>query len=333
MLKCPICEFKVSEESFTERYISPFDNQEYKKCECPKCDLHWWEPLRIIPEFYESEIFEMYISFHERVRSKIGFHHRQFFTHFPKNVKGKLLDIGCGDGVFLKEARKHGFEVWGIDFDSKSIEMAKKHLGINTLYAMSLEEFYEYTQKENLKFDVITFFEVLEHQDKPKRFLEIVRELLKPGGCIAGSVPNRESILINLHRKLQPWIDFPPHHFLRFSKEALENTLKICGFKEIEVYKTDFPREELPVYLEKKLLGDLDKIKTWLKGKALGNQRLANAVAVEDIEQIKSTFQAKLLKGLKRLRNFMLTPIALFYSGKLKGNGLHLYFQAREIRK
>jgi len=128
MPKCPICETLVKDSSYAETYISPFNNQEYKKYECPNCELHWWEPLKIIPEFYESEVFESYISFHEGIRSRIGYHHQQFFIHFPKNVKGRLLDVGCGDGVFLREAQKHGFEVWGIDFDSKSINTAKKFL-------------------------------------------------------------------------------------------------------------------------------------------------------------------------------------------------------------
>lgn len=56
---------------------------------------------------------------------------------------------------------------------------------------MSLEEFSEFAKKEGLKFDVITFFEVLEHQDRPREFLERVKELLKPGGWLAGSVPKR----------------------------------------------------------------------------------------------------------------------------------------------
>jgi 2-polyprenyl-3-methyl-5-hydroxy-6-metoxy-1,4-benzoquinol methylase len=57
---------------------------------------------------------------------------------------------------------------------------------------MSLEEFYEYAKEKNLKFDVITFFEVLEHQDKLREFLEMVKGLLREGGYIAGSVPNRK---------------------------------------------------------------------------------------------------------------------------------------------
>jgi len=338
MPKCPICETLVENSSYTETYTSPFNNQEYKKYECPNCELHWWEPLKIIPEFYESEVFESYVSFHEGIRSRIGHNHQQFFIHFPQNVKGRLLDVGCGDGVFLREAQKHGFEVWGIDFDSKSINTAKKSLGVDTLFAMSLEEFYEYAKKNSLTFDVITFFEVLEHQDNPKRFLEMVRDLLKPGGYIAGSVPNRESpFVIDLYQKIISYNDNPPHHFLRFSAKALENTLKICGFSDVEVYKTDFPKEELLPYLEKKFFGSLDKVKLWLKGKALGNQRLARAVAVEDLEKIKPSFQAKLLKILKKPYRFLFSILIAFYSiihsKKLRGNSIYLYFQGRKNKK
>ena len=76
--------------------------------------------------------------------------------------------MGCGDGRFLRHAKEQGFEVWGIDFDKKSVENVKSNLGIDTVFAMSLEEFHEYANEKNLKFDVITFFEVLEHQDKAK---------------------------------------------------------------------------------------------------------------------------------------------------------------------
>ena len=100
--------------------------------------------------------------------------------------------MGCGDGRFLRYAKEQGFEVWVIDFDKKSVESAKRNFGIDTIFAMSLEEFYEYAKEKNLKFDAITFFEVLEHQDKPREFLEMVKGLLKEGGYIAGSVPNRK---------------------------------------------------------------------------------------------------------------------------------------------
>ncbi len=69
------------------------------------------------------------------------------------------------------------------------------------------------------------------HQDKPITFLEAIKSMLKECGFIAGSVPNRESWIIKKHRKIDMVGDFPPHHFLRFSKTSLENLLSRVGSK------------------------------------------------------------------------------------------------------
>jgi len=328
-VKCPICYTEVEEGNFKEAYVSPYNNQEYKRYECPNCDVHWWEPLKIIPEFYESEVFEDYVAFHEGVGTRLSANHKAFFKHFPSNVRGKLLDVGCGDGRFLKHAKEQGFEIWGIDFDKKSVENVKRNLGIDTVFAMSLEEFYEYAKEKGLKFDVITFFEVLEHQDKPREFLERVKELLKEGGYIAGSVPNREYLFVEITWKYRH-CDHPPHHFLRFSKSSLEKALNFAGFKDIEVYKLDFPFIELFPYLEKKLFGNLDKLKIKLKGMVLGDERKARVYAVEELAEVSpSKGKAYLLMMLKLIRNAILLPFALGYIGRLKEKGTHLYFQAK----
>jgi len=328
-IKCPICYTEVEERNFKETYVYPYNNQEYKRYECPHCDVHWWEPLKIIPEFYESEVFEDYVAFHEGVGTRLGENHKAFFKYFPSNMRGKLLDVGCGDGRFLRHSKEQGFEVWGIDFDKKSVESAKRNLGIDTVFAMGLEEFYEYAKEKNLKFDVITFFEVLEHQDKPREFLEMVRGLLKEGGYIAGSVPNRERLFVETEWKYFHG-DYPPHHFLRFSKSSLEKALNFSGFKNVEVYKLDFPFIELFPYLEKKLFGNLDKLKIKLKGMVLGNERKARVYAVEELAEVSpSKGKTYILIMLKFIRNAILLPFALGYVGKLKGNGGHLYFQAK----
>jgi SAM-dependent methyltransferase len=328
-LPCPICRTSVEAGSFKEVYVSPYNNQEYKRYECPNCDVHWWEPLKIIPEFYESEVFESYIAFHEGVGTRLCENHKAFFKHFPSSVRGRLLDVGCGDGRFLIYAKEQGLEVWGIDFDKKSVENVKRNLGIDTVFAMSLEEFYEYAKEKNLKFDVITFFEVLEHQDKPREFLEMVKGLLKDGGYIAGSVPNRERLFVEGTWKYRHW-DHPPHHFLRFSKSSLEKALNFAGFKDIEVYKLDFPFIELFPYLETKLFGNLDKLKIKLKEIVLGDERKARVYAVEELEEFRqSKGKVYMLMMLKLIRNAMLLPFALGYVGELKGNGVTLYFQAK----
>jgi len=332
-VKCPICYTEVEERDFKETYVFPYNNQEYRRYECPNCDVHWWEPLKIIPEFYESEVevFEYYIVFHEGVGTRLGENHKAFFKHFPSNVRGRLLDVGCGDGRFLRHAKEQGFEVWGIDFDKKSVESAKRNLDIDTVFAMSLEEFYEYAKEKNLKFDVITFFEVLEHQDKPREFLEMVKRLLKEGGYIAGSVPNRERLFVETEWKCFHG-DYPPNHFLRFSKFSLEKTLNLAGFKDIEVYQLDFPFIELFPYLEKKLFGNLDKLKIKLKGMVLGDERKAIGYAVEELVEVSpNKGKAYLLMMLKLIRNAMLLPFALGYIRNRLKKGYHLYFQACKL--
>jgi len=325
---CPICSTDIDLKAFKEVYISPFNNQEYKRYVCPKCDIHWWGPLKIIPEFYESEVFDTQIAFHDGMVNRLKDHHKAFFKYFPTNVKGKLLDIGCGDGRFIKHAKEQGFEVFGIDFDQKSIEKLKENPGIDTVFSMSFDEFYEYAKTKGLKFDVITFFEVLEHQDKPRKFLEMVKELLNYCGYTAGSVPNRESISTREMHVKKSWIDFPPHHFLRFSKPSLEKTLSISGFKEIEIYKSDFPFEEILPFFEKTIFGN-DKIKIKIKSMLLGDERKAKSYYIEELSEVESkNIKLSILKVIKNVTSILLLPLLSVYVGGFKDNGFSLYFQA-----
>ena len=158
----------------------------------------------------------------------------------------------------------------------------------------------------------------------------MVKGLLKEGGYIAGSVPNRERLFVEIDWKNRFHWDYPPHHFLRFSKSSLEKALIFSGFKEVEVYKPDFPFMELSPYLEKKLFGNLDKLKIKLKGMVLGDERKARVYAVEELAKVSSSKgKAYILMMLKLIRNAILLPFALGYAGRLKGNGLGLYFQAK----
>jgi SAM-dependent methyltransferase len=241
------------------------------------------------------------------------------------------LDVGCGNGRFLRHAKEQGFEVCGIDFDKKSVENVKRNLSIDTVFAMSLEEFYEYAKEKNLKFDVITFFEVLEHQDKPREFLEMVKGLLREGGYIAGSVPNREMVLVESFWEYTH-VDFPPHHFLRFSRKSLENAIKLSGFEDPNVFAI-LTYEELYPYVEMKFFGKLHKLRNLIKGLVLGDKRKATAF-VDDIVASSTSHSEKirayLLKGLKLMRNVLLFPFAFVYIKKAQHGGPHLYFQARK---
>jgi len=111
MATCPNCGFYKNNSDVLEKFVSPFNNQEYKLYHCPKCDLQWWEPLKMVPEFYEKSGVEFYETFHEGVDRTLPYYQKEFFKKIQKFVgksylELKLLDIGCGDGLFLKGLKK-----------------------------------------------------------------------------------------------------------------------------------------------------------------------------------------------------------------------------------
>ncbi|MFN3599557.1 MAG: class I SAM-dependent methyltransferase [Aquificaceae bacterium] len=320
MPNCPVCGNR--EDKHREVYISSFNGQEYKLYECSNCGLHWWEPLKIIPEFYEGEGCLTYEMFHLGAREEVPHYCIPFFKYFPK-TSGKLLDVGCGDGLFLKFARDLGFEVWGIDFDSKSIKICQEKWGLKNTYCASPEEFTEFCQREGLKFDVITFFEVLEHQDKPIAFIEAIKNMLKEDGFIAGSVPNRESWITKKGRKIDMKVDFPPHHFLRFSKTSLKNLLSRVGFKDIFLVDNTHIKELTPSF--QVLLFGNKVNKFFLKSLLVSKNSSSN------LPKKPSPFKKAIYKSLRLARLIAFLPITI--PAKFLVEGPHLYFHARLGRR
>lgn len=322
IINCPVCGKDVEAKAYRKTYVSDWNKKEYKLYHCPSCDLQWWEPLKVEPEFYEEEGEEGYAVFHLGISETLGENHKMFFKHFPLK-SGRLLDVGCGDGRFLKKAKEVGFEVWGIDFDRKSVEVCRKKRGLENVYAMSLEEFSELAKKEELKFDVITFFEVLEHQDRPREFLEKVKELLKPGGWIAGSVPNRQLFRFSNKPLNYQMGNFPPHHFLWFDKKALENILSFHGFsnfliKEVQISNLFRKIIENSARIEYAAFGIKGVyLKREAKKKILSNTSTYRASKIRKV----------LFKTLKAIRNVCFLSLSLLSMPMITGS--NLYFQAK----
>jgi hypothetical protein len=160
----------------------------------------------------------------------------------------------------------------------------------------------------------------------------MVKGLLKEGGYIAGSVPNRERFLREIYWKISH-ADNPPHHFLRFSRRSLENALELSGFENAHVYIVDFTFDEIYPYVEMKIFGKLCELRNLVKGLVLSDKRKATAY-VDDIVAGSTSHSEKirayLLKGLKLMRNILIFPFAFVYIKKAQHGGPHLYFQARK---
>ena len=164
----------------------------------------------------------------DQVMESLQVWHKYFLRDARRLAPGrKLLDIGCGTGNLLAAARQLGFRVAGIELDRNAARLAKKMLGDVPVYGLALSDF---AREHCEKFDVVTFFEVLEHQDRPKEFLRLVRSCLKPGGYVGLSVPNRAR-----WQPAQEFVDIPPNHLTRWDARALRTFLGNNGFEVVHV--------------------------------------------------------------------------------------------------
>ncbi len=218
---CPICRIGkkfVFIRDFTKEQVK------YYLYQCFECYVQFWFPQTIVDQQWYEEKGNPY-NVRDLAGLKISRGYHKFFLKRHKNLpKGiKVLDLGCGTAEFLAELEKIGHKVYGLDFDREAVKIAKGKFCLKDVYPMSFKEFFQ--KKDLPKFDIITFFEVIEHLPDPENFILNVKKLLKPGGKIIFSTPYRERILPDLNA----W-DFPPHHWTRWNEKSINNFLKNNGF-------------------------------------------------------------------------------------------------------
>ena len=159
--------------------------------------------------------------------------------HITDETK-RLLDVGCGNGFFLRFISENGWDSFGIEPSPKAGEHARS-LGLN-VFNTSIEDFVE-NQWYGF-FDVVNLKCVLEHVSNPMEILGICKSLLKDSGMICIEVPNDFNILqLQVHKSGKPqwWIAIPDH-INYFDFRSLEKLLESLGF-EIVLRTTDFPME------------------------------------------------------------------------------------------
>ncbi len=165
----------------------------------------------------------------------------------------KLLDVGCGEGVFSKYLKeKHSVDVDAIDINQAAVDRARKN-GLNAK-KVDLEGNWPYKKGS---FDIVLGVQVIEHLVNPDQFLRNAREVLRPGGVVVISTPNlaawfnRVIFMLGYHpfflepstvdktvglsftKKLSPNRN-PVGHIRVFTLKALNEILVLHGFRILE---------------------------------------------------------------------------------------------------
>lgn len=156
-----------------------------------------------------------------------------------RNLKSdaKVIDMGCGDGGFLKEMHAIGFSnLVGFD-QSPGLERAQQ-LGFGTFFKKSVWTFLDEAESKGKEdADAFVMVNVLEHVTEPLRLLERIRGIMKPGALLGVTVPNDFSPLQRAFLKAkghQPWFVCLPDHVNYFDFDSLRNVLDQNGFDVID---------------------------------------------------------------------------------------------------
>lgn len=236
--QCPACSSSAVQPTEI-RFHSPVSHEIYRLWRCTNCTLEYWYPRWVDSSWYRTDAFGLYTGIHAGSGGLLR-RHRAFFSHFPwrrlhESLRRpiRILDIGCGDGAFLAACAAQGFDVHGLDFDEVSVETARSRYGLRNVRHSSLAEFVAEHESSGGRFDVITFFEVLEHQVSLTEFLKLARKLLADGGYISGTVPNSARLFASLERGRDDDGDLPPHHFYWFNTRSLQACFEHAGFSEV----------------------------------------------------------------------------------------------------
>jgi ubiquinone/menaquinone biosynthesis C-methylase UbiE len=142
---------------------------------------------------------------------------------YLQNKRGKILDIGCGNGDFLIFMKANGWETFGIDFDENAVMAAKKK-GL-TIFKGSLED----QNFPKNTFDAITLSHVIEHIYDPENMIKMCYDILKPGGLLVISTPNSASIGHRYFKKYWRGLE-PPRHIHIFDLNCLKQVFLKSGF-------------------------------------------------------------------------------------------------------
>jgi len=108
------------------------------------------------------------------------------------DCKGKILEVGCGTGQYIKEFRKRGYDMVGVDYSEEMCKMARRNLselGVDTEKLIRKADVEEDLGYENL-FQVIVIMDSWEFLSKPSRVIQNVYNSLEEEGLLIIITPN-----------------------------------------------------------------------------------------------------------------------------------------------
>ena len=197
--------------------------------ECIQCGLLFLSPQpdeEEIQQYYPDEYIPFQTAIQDerswlrRTDRRYGLYKRCRAIQQLTSKPGRILDVGCATGIFLDGMQQRGWEPNGVEPSSFAAEYARRRFGLD-VHLGYLEDAHFPDQY----FDVITFWDVIEHVPSPMLILQEVERILKPGGWLVLSMPNPGAWDRGWFNEYWAGWDIP-RHFHLFSTQVLQRYLE-----------------------------------------------------------------------------------------------------------
>ncbi|WP_158961981.1 class I SAM-dependent methyltransferase [Myroides fluvii] len=196
-------------------------------------------------------------------------------------VAGSILDIGCGTGDFLVEAKKRGWDATGFEPSEKARGLASKK---------EIKIVPQLCELPNHSFDVITLWHVLEHVPNLEEQISELYRLLKPEGKLIVAVPNYKSYDAIYYKEY--WAAFDvPRHLWHFSQKSIASIFANFNFQVDELQPMLFDSFYVSLLSEEYKTGK----KNWIKAFFIGLR--------SNVEARNSMEYSSLVYCLSKVRN------------------------------
>ena len=237
--ECDLCNF--SEKKFIK------EENGYPISKCNNCSLLFVNRVlavkkgRVIDEYYSGEKSEVesnrlrYLDVSKFLIAEIN---------RRRQTKGRLLDVGCGFGFFLVEAKQDGWEVYGTDLSNFSVDFARKENHLENIWCVDLPKL----EIPKNHFAVINMTNILEHVPYPTKTLNECFDLLEENGILIVRVPNMNFTqffeyfrpMLELFGLIRPCsisilASSPPIHLTGFNPKTLTKYFGKVGLETVEI--------------------------------------------------------------------------------------------------
>lgn len=155
----------------------------------------------------------------------------------------KVLEVGSGEGKYLKYlGDKLGCRGTGLELNLQAVNKGKAN-GLDLRH----ELVQEHAKTHANEYDVVYFFQVLEHISDIRGFLEASIACLKPGGKLLIAVPNNEPFLFGSIKNYA--LNVPPHHMGWWNTRSLTAIAPHFGLKAEKVFYDHIPPSYIPGFV------------------------------------------------------------------------------------